>query len=166
MRRRTYLTGISTGVAGLVGVTIADLRSDGGKPQAEYQDDKQVVYEHDDLKLRISQDTVRLGDTIEFEVTNTGDSEITLGCHNPWAIQKQSDGEWRHVTWTSGKYHNLCATVLSPSSSLEESITLSKFELASQADEVHAELRPGQYRFILLGSSPFLALDFTVLDSE
>ena len=123
-------------------------------------------YEHGDLKLRLLQDTVRIGDTIEFEATTTSDSRITLGCHDPWAIQRDVDGEWRHVTWTSDRYYRQCATVLGPGKSLVESITLSKSGLKSQAEEVHMELRSGQYRFLLLGASPVLALHFDLLDSE
>lgn len=134
--------------------------------QPDYLGRERVAYEHDDLKLRILQETVRLGDTIEFEVTNTSDTEIGLGADNPWAIQQYADGEWQHVTWTSAKYHQFIGTVLFQGASLVESIELSKSGLEGQADEVPAELRPGRYRYLLLGPSPYLAVDFDVLDPE
>ena len=141
MKRRTYLLSVGVGAAALAGCLASAESED--TPQAGYQGEEEVVYEHDYLKLRLSRDTVRIGDTIEFEVTNTGDSKITLGCHNPWAIQKYVDGEWRHVTRTSDRYYQLCATVLGPGRSLVESITVSKSELESQAEEVPMELRSG-----------------------
>lgn len=107
-----------------------------------------------------------MGDTVEFEVTNTGDSPITLGCGNPWAIQQYSDGDWQHVTWTASRYHQMCATVLAPGGTLVEDVTLSESEFDRGSDEDYVELGSRQHRFLLLGASPFFALDFNILDAE
>ena len=164
MNRRTYLASLGVAATSLAGITRLDDSQKNAQPA--YRGNEQVVYEHPDLKLRLLQETVQLGDTIEFEVTNRGDSKTTLGCKNPWAIQRRLDGEWRHVTWTGDRYYQMCATVLSPGSSLVESITLSESKLARYPDEYSVELQPGKYRFLLLGSSPYLALDFEILDSK
>ena len=108
---------------------------------------------------------MRLGDTVEFEVTNTGDSTTVLGYGNPWAIQQYSDDDWQHVTWTVDRYYQMCATELSPGDSLVEDITLSESEFDRGSDEDYAELRSEKHRFLLLGASPFLALDFNILDA-
>lgn len=147
------------------GCTVAGRQSDDDESQAGYQTDEDVVYDHDSLELQLRQESVHLGDTVEIEVKNTGESEVSLGCQNPWALQRHSDGEWRHVTWTGEKYYRLCYTGLTPDSSISEEIPLSRSELTQQVDDVQTELRPGQYRFVLLGTSPFVALDFTVLAS-
>ena len=164
MKRRTYLASVTTSAAVLAGCTAF------GAPQSEsqtdYQGEQKVVYEHDDLNLRLRQGEVHLGDTVGFEVTNTGNSTIVLGCGNPWAIQQYSDDDWQHVTWTVDRYHQMCATELSPGDSLVENITLSESEFDRGSDEDSAELRSGQHRFLLLGSSPFLALDFNVLNAK
>lgn len=144
------------------GCTVAGLRSEDDEPQAGYLTDEDVVYEHEDLELQLRQESVHLGDAVEFEVLNTGESEVSLGCQNPWALQRQVDGEWRHLTWTGERNYRACYTGLTPDTSVTVEIPLSGSELPQQADDVQTELRPGQYRFILLGTSPFLALDFTV----
>ncbi len=96
MKRRTYLVSVTTSTAVLAGCTAR------GAPQnesrAEYQGEQKAVYEYDDLNLRLRQEEAYLGDTVEFKVTNTGDSTTTLGCGNPWAIQQYSDSDWQHVT--------------------------------------------------------------------
>lgn len=52
-----------------------------------------VVYERDDLRVQALQDTVRLGESITFKITNTGTADpISLGCHTPWALQTYEDG--------------------------------------------------------------------------
>jgi hypothetical protein len=136
------------------------------KTQPEYLKDKRVVYERDDLTLEVIQDSIRVGEEVVFQVTNTGDSRTVLGCHNPWAIQRHSNGAWQLIAWTSEKYYQMCATALSPGSTLEESIELSKSGLKEQAGTIQSELRSGQYRFLIIGTSPVLAIDFDVLDSE
>lgn len=164
MKRRAYLASLAGSTVALSGCTAPGKPRDESQP--EYYGRETVVHEYDGLSLSLRQDTVRLGETIEFEVTNTGDSEVMLGCHNPWAVQKYTAGEWRHVTWTSGRYYDLCLTLLSPENSLVEGLTFSQSELEKQASTVRGELTPGRYRFVLLGTSPYFAIDFDVLDSQ
>jgi len=164
-RRILALGAITTSLMGGA-YTVAGLRSDEDEPRADYLRDDQISYEHDNIEVQVIQDTVYIGDTIEFEVTNTGESNVTLGCQNPWTVEKQENGEWQTVAWTGGDYYKLCATVLSPGETYTESLSLSKSELVQRADNTKLEIRPGQYRFVLLGPSPFYAVDFRVLDSE
>ena len=164
MKRRAYLASLGVAATSLAGIPIAYKSQ--AKSRPAYRENERVVYEYKRLKLRLLQEPVRLGNTIEFKVTNTGDSKIVLGCNNPWAIQRYSTGEWRHVTWTGDRYYQMCAQELSPGSSIVERITLAESKLAGYPDEYSTELRSGRYRFLLLGSSPYLAIEFDVLDSE
>lgn len=163
MKRRTYLVSLAVSSTALAGYNVLGKSPDDA--QHEYRGQEKVVYERDDLKLSLRQETVRLGDTIEFEVTNTSDSDVVLGCQNPWAIQKQSENEWQHITWTKGKFYLLCLTGLSPDRSIEERITLTAAGLEKQASEVQGKLTPGTYRFVLIGPSPYLAHEFDVLEA-
>lgn len=168
MKRRTFIATGSLALSGGITGSVLGLDPSGmiDKPRPEYRDDDHVAYERDGLELRTLQETVSPGDTIGFEVSNTSDSETVLGCHNPWAIQKRGDGEWYHVTWTSSRYHLLCGTAIPQGDSLVERLTLSESWLETNADDVHTELTPGQYRFLLVGTSPFLAVDFRIRESE
>lgn len=163
MKRRTYLASLAVSSTTLAGCTVLGKSPDDSQP--EYRGLEKVVYEWDDLELGLRQETVRLGDTIEFEVTNTSDSDVGLGCKNPWAIQKQSESEWQHITWTKGKFYLLCLTGLSPGKSILERITLTASALEKQASEVQGTLTPGTYRFLLIGPSPYLATEFEVLEA-
>lgn len=162
MNRRTYISSLAAIIGVLSGRDVMGTSPDDSQPG--YYGQESVVYEHDSIDLRLCHDLVRLGDSLEFEITNTGDSKISIGCNTPWALQKDVDGTWRHVTWTVGDFYNLCLTLLSPGSSLVESLTFSESELENQADDVHGELTPGKYRFLLIGMSPYVALDFDVLE--
>jgi len=164
MNRRTYLASLVTGSGALGGgIALADLGPD---PEFAYRDGERVVSERDDLRLRVLSDSVRLGDSVAFEVTNTGDSQVILGCRNPWALQRRAEGEWRHVTWTARRHYQMCASELSPGDSLTTRLELTEEALEESAAEVHADLRPGRYRFLLVGTAPYLATEFRVLDGE
>jgi hypothetical protein len=164
MNRRTYLAALVAGSGALGGgIALADLRPD---PEFAYREDDRVVSERDDLRLRALSDPVRLGDSVAFEVTNTGNSQVVLGCQNPWALQRRVEGEWRHVTWTARRFYQMCASELSPGDSLTTRLELTEEALEESAAEVHADLRPGKYRFLLVGTSPSLATEFQVLDGE
>ncbi|WP_276302515.1 immunoglobulin-like domain-containing protein [Halorussus lipolyticus] len=163
MNRRTYLCSVVAGAGALGGtIAVADRRED---PALAYRENARVVTEREDLRLRLRQDTVRLGDTVAFEVTNTGDSTVVLGCRNPWALQRRADGQWRHVAWTEDRYYQLCATELPPGESSVTAVELSETGLETQAGEVRGDLRPGRYQFLLVGTSPSLATEFRVLDA-
>lgn len=159
MKRRAFLGSVSASTAALAGCTT--LQAPQNDSEVAYQVGHTVAYDHDDLRLRLLKEEVHLGDAIAFEVTNTSNSKASLGCHNPWALQRQSANDWQHVTWTADRYYQMCLTLLSPGGSLvEEDIELSESGLEARANDVRGELRAGTYRFVLLGSSPNLAVDF------
>jgi|GEM_PF-589856 len=164
VNRRAYLASLAVSTAALAGCGALGNSADDSQP--EYYGERNVVYEHDSLTLSLQQETVHLGDTIDFEITNTSDSEVGLGCHKPWAIQRHTDEEWEHVTWTSDVYNQLCLTLLRAGGSYTETLKFTKTGLESEADGVGDELTPGRYRFLLLGASPYLATDFEALDYE
>ena len=160
MKRRAFLGSVSASATALAGCPT--IRAPQNESEVAYQIGHAVTYDHEVLDLRPLQEEVHLGETIAFEVTNTSDSKTGLGCHNPWAIQRHSEDEWRHVTWTADRYHQMCLLLLPPGDSVEAEVTLSESALEAQASDVRSELEPGTYRFLLLGSSPNLAVDFEV----
>lgn len=146
---------LGTGITGaILGHSFLSMKN---TPKGGYTEDDRIAYKHRDIRLSRGQDTIHLGEEIEFEITNTSDSRISLGCHNPWAIETYLDGGWRTVTWTGDDYYDLCATLLSPGESRVETITVAADHLERRGD-VRTELQPGTYRFVLLGPSPFLAV--------
>lgn len=135
---------------------------EGYTPLTDHYFSDTVTYDHDQLRLRALDNAVQPGETIKFKITNTGDSGITLGCQNPTTIQKQVDGQWRDVVWTSANAFLTCATVLPAGESSIEKVTVSRTALAAQGEKVRLELNPGQYRFVLLSTDPYLATDFHI----
>jgi len=146
---------------GLIVTVLSDSTSD-DRPFTAYHGDKPVVYQHKQLRLRALSETVSPGGTIKFRIINVGDSSITLGCNNPWTIQKSVEGQWRDGIWTSAEGYNSCASPLLAGKSTTVSVTLSQAALETQTEEVRLELNPGQYRFVLLSTDPFLAANFRV----
>lgn len=139
--------------------------------QPAYFELKPIVYEREPLQLRALRDAVHRGDSVTFEVRHIGESEnISLGCHIPWAIQTYEDGKWKHVVWTDQRWHELCATSISPGETLNITVPLSATALADTGavSEAEAEVTftPGKYRFILVGANPPLAVNFRVLPAE
>lgn len=165
MNRRTLLAGAAgvLCVSAAGAVTTRKLFPARHNLRGEYAEDDEVAYDHDALRLRASRDTVRPGEEIAFQVTNTTDSRVPVGCNVPWAIERRADGVWYTVTWTGLQYYQLCFSALPPDESHVERLTLSTDALEDRTDEVRGELHPGQYRFVLLGPSPFLAVDFELL---
>jgi hypothetical protein len=170
MNRRRVLGSVATGMVPFLAGCIS---SGGGKeskpnlgedymPLTEYYFSDTVTYDHDELRLRACDSAVQPGGTIKFKITNSGDSAVGLGCHNPWTIQKRVDGQWRDVVWTSADAYLTCATVLPAGKSTIEKVTISRAALAIEGEKVRFELNPGQYRFVLLSTDPYLAADFHV----
>lgn len=133
-----------------------------GTEQPDYVDFAPTVFEREDLALRADRGSVGRGDRITFEIENTGESEAALGCDVPWALQVRRNGEWHHVTWTEGRFHNLCYTALPPGGTTTETVTMSavafSFDLVTA--DLAVDLTPGTYRFVLIGTNPFLAERF------
>lgn len=161
MNRRSLLASLGAGTVALSGCTALGYRPDDTGPG--YYRAEPVAYNRADLSLSLSNDAVSLGDTIELETRNTGESKISLGCKNPWAIQYHTDGEWEHVTWTSNRVFQMCATILFPGGSHTQSFTLSESALAETASEVQLPLAEGTYRILLIGTSPYLARNFDIV---
>lgn len=164
MRRRAVLASGVVGLFACAGCTAPGRLAHARQDWPEYGDHAAVVDEHEELELRLRDGPVHLGDTIEFEVTNVGTADVSLGCDNPWALQRYADDGWRHVTWTADRYYQLCLTLLAPGNARVESFTVSVGKLEERASEVETALEPGRYRFVLLGPDPFLAREFEVLD--
>ncbi len=159
MKRRTVLASFGTSVVAISGCTV--LGSEDSDPG--YLNQEPIVFYRDDLRLSLTDRPVHLGDTIEFEVTNTSDSSVSLGCKNPWALQYQTSEGWKHLTWTGDRFYQLCLTQLGAGKSLTEQITLSEQALEADASNLQRPLTQGAYRFVLIGSAPHLALQFNVV---
>ncbi|WP_224333131.1 hypothetical protein [Haloprofundus halobius] len=160
VNRRTYLASVGASAA-LAGCTTLAAPQDDSRPNYL---GREIVYERDGFELSLLDEVARLGETVAFEATNTGESEISLGCNSPWAIQRETADGWQHTTWTGGRYFEMCYSALRPGDSVREVVTLSESALDGQVSELHTELRPGQYRFVLIGSEPYLATDFEILE--
>ncbi|WP_423744822.1 immunoglobulin-like domain-containing protein (plasmid) [Haladaptatus sp. SPP-AMP-3] len=124
-----------------------------------------ITYEHDHLQLSGPEQPVA-GDTIEFTVTNTSMTEISLGCGNPWTLQQQRNGRWREMMWTTSDVFNACLSVLKPGDSITENVTLRRSALETESEIVKHEFIPGLYRFVLLASDPFFTTNFRINPSK
>ena len=164
-RRLLRLVGASASVP-LAGCTVSAFRSEEANSDPEYADEADVVYEHDQLALSVQPDSVRLGDTVEFEICNQSPSDFTLGCHNPWALQQQTNDGWAHLTWTADGYYDLCAFILPAGERTTIQLTLSEQALTERAAPLDGELQSGTYRFLVLGTTPYFAVEFTVNESD
>lgn len=169
--RRAVVTGVGAAVLG--GATVVTAFGAGrvtlGDPPPEYHGRAPVVYERDDLRVLPVDDPARIGESITFEITNTATAEaVTLGCHVPWALQAYEDGDWRHVSWTEGRYYQACATVIEPGVTTTVTVPLSAEAIADEAvsSGPATDLTPGTYRLVLLGTDPYLAVNFQALPSD
>lgn len=160
MKRRTYLAVVGSSVTALAGCTATNPLQT--QPRPDYYGEQEIVYDHPSMTLTLLEEEVHLGDRITFRINNTGETTISLGCSNPWALQRQHDGDWTHITWTAAKYYQLCLTTLTPTETINHELVFSKSGLEKYATELAQPLRPGTYRFILLGPTPFVATQFRV----
>jgi hypothetical protein len=170
MKRRELLgLGVSGGLCGGIIITaVSDTGitlNDNSSP--DYLE-KKVVYNHTDLNMKLTQDVVQHGETVTFNIINNSESLVELGCNIPWALQKRSNGEWNHVTWTPQRKIDLCFSSVSPEGTTTIDVPLSRSELNKIHDvsEVGTELTSGDYRFILLEPDPQLAVDFQLQPSD
>ncbi|WP_423745120.1 immunoglobulin-like domain-containing protein (plasmid) [Haladaptatus sp. SPP-AMP-3] len=168
--RRALLHLCGAAAASLGGCTALG-RSKNAQPLTEQYEEtlefeEPITYEHDQLQLSGPEKPVTLGETIEFTVTNTGTSEVSLGCQNPWTLQQRNDGRWREVIWTTSDAFLLCLTVLKPGDSLTEDVTLRRSALETQSEIVKYDLTPGLYRLVLLETDPYFAVNFRIKSSK
>jgi len=153
------------------GIIITALSETGVTPNGDTGPDyldKKTVYDHSDLDMTITQDVGHVGDTIRFKIKNSSESLVDLGCNIPWALQRRSSGEWKHVTWTPQRTIDLCFSSVGPEDTTTVDVPMSVSALNDIHDvsEVRTNLVPGDYRFILLGPDPQLATDFQLLPSD
>jgi len=164
--RRTLLRLAGAATIPLAGCsTLASVPSTEYKPLTEHYGDKDVTDTDDRLRLEGPEEPVERGTTISFTVTNTGSEDVSLGCHNPWTIQQQADGQWRDVIWTNADGFPTCLTKLAPGGTRSEQVTLDRSALTSETETVQFDLTPGLYRFVLLATDPFFAADFRIRES-
>jgi hypothetical protein len=167
--RRALLHLCGTAAVSLGGCTALG-RNENAKPLTEkYEEtlefEEPITHEHDQLQLSGPEKPGTLGETIEFTVTNTGTTEVSLGCHNPWTLQRRNDGRWREVVWTTSDAFLLCLTVFEPGTSITEDVTLRRSALEMEGEIVKHDLTPGLYRFVLLETDPYFGVDFRIKPS-
>lgn len=166
-RREMIRGGVFTILGGgAVATTLAAGRVNLGESWPAYHRRAPVVYERDDLRVQAVGAPVRLGESITFEIANIVTREsVSLGCHNPWALQAYEDRKWHHVTWTEGRYYLACLSVLQPGGTTTATVPLSEAAITDgrTLSDPARELTPGTYRLVLLGPNPYLAVNFQVL---
>lgn len=166
-RREAIKGGAMTALGtGAVVTAFAAGRLNLGERWPAYHGNAPVSYEHEALRMQAVGDPARRGESITVEVTNTGtDESVTLGCHNPWALQAYEDGSWHHVSWTAGRYYQACATQLAPGDTTTVTVPLSTSAIRERRtlDNPARKITPGTYRLVLLGTRPYLAINVQVL---
>lgn len=165
MRRRTLLAGGALSLLGVAGIgTVYGFDPLGGDENCEYQYrcDGEIVYEHEDLDLHTKTPSVRRGEAARFDLRNRSEEPIPVGCNLPWALQTESEDRWRHVTWTAGRYYDLCFQAIRGGDRLRIRIPMSTTDLEADRDvaDLAVSLEPGRYRLVLVGTEPHLAADF------
>jgi len=157
--RRTVL---SASVGGLTALAGCSLIGSDTEPLTALFGDHDVVYRHEQVTLSPASETVPLGETLEYTVTNTGDSAISLGCGDPETVQKFRDETWRDVVFTSADGFGGCGSSLDAGASHTDGVTLTESALESETEVVKESLEPGRYRLVLLFTEPYLAAEFHV----
>lgn len=134
---------------------------------SEHYGTKAVTYDHPQIQLTGPTPPVALGETVEFTLTNTSDSRVNLGCGNPWTLHRHTKGHWQDIIRTSADGFPLCLSSVSPGETRTEEVTLKRPDLEHSAtrqgaETIREELRPGRYRFVLLATEPYTAVEFEV----
>jgi len=148
--------------AGDAGVETAFGGGRHGHHQSEtigYRYDRNIVYGKDDISLTLTPSTVTKGETLTYKLTNETDTTLELD-GNAWAIETLVTDQWKTAAWTSAKYGADGPLLLSPHDTRAREIELTQSSLAEQS-QVRRALHSGQYRFVFLGTAPFLAAEFT-----
>lgn len=171
MDRRQYLGLLGAATAGVAGCSAPY-----GDDVAQYRRGRAVAYEHESLAIAASQERVAVGESITFELTNTGDSRVSVACHEPWALQHESETGWTDAVCQCEDVVSLCASFLGPGSTLSKTLTVEDGRITAEqhvtdpdgaesrerTNTVEYESTSGRYRFFLLGTSPLLAADFEI----
>lgn len=146
------LGGGTLGLGGFVASNGTDTETDEDQPY--YYRKLPLNERNGELTLESDKQTVRLGEEITFEVTHVGESDlISVGCNINWALQRLDGDEWKHAAWTEERFHQTCATALTPGDTLRETLEMSEQSLG-RIVTLAAGLNPGTYRFILYSPTP------------
>lgn len=164
-RRRLLRVSGAVVSASLAGCSASALPPSDDSSRPAYVDGTDVVSDHDQVTLSVAPDTVHVGEDVVFDIRNQSPSDVTLGCHNPWALQQHTDDGWAHRTWTADGYYDLCARILPTGERTTIEFTLAAGALPERATALEDALQPGRYRFLLLGLTPYLGVEFTVTDT-
>ena len=73
---------------------------------------------------------------------------------------------WAHRTWTAEGYHDLCAMLLPAGERTTVQFALAENGFPERAAPLNGAIRPGRYRFLMLGTTPSLGVEFTVTDAD
>lgn len=116
------------------------------------------------MELRLRQEIVRPGDTVEFEVTKTSNSKTALGCKNV--------GD---TTLLGRRMASRCVDRKRLLQNVFNNARLGQFSRGTRHDvqngtrmgndELDFDLHPGRYRIVLVDTSLYLATDFTIFDA-
>ena len=155
--RRTLLR-----VIGLLAVPLAGCSTTGQPTLTKFHGNSSVVYTHDRIRLTGPENPVTLGQTAEFTITNTSSNNIGLRCGNPWTLHQQVDGGWRDIIVTSADGTCSGGSSLAAEESKTIEVEMETSELESRTETVQYELQAGTYRFVFLGTDPFVATDFVI----
>lgn len=157
--RRTLLT---LSIGGLITLSGCSLFGSDEQSLTALFGGHSITYQHEQVRLALSTDTVQLGESFEYTVTNTSNSTFSLGCESPETIQKYRDDKWRDVVYTSAEGFGGCNTPLEAGSSYTEEVTLSESALETGKKVLKEDLTPGRYRLVLLSTEPYLAAEFRI----
>lgn len=138
-----------------------------GRPMSAAYGNNPIVYSHDTLQLTGPDQPIRAGDTVRFTLTNVGESTASIGCGSTWTVQRNDGESWCELIYTTAEGHAGCANSVAPGNSQTTRLTLDKAALEdSIGGTLIEEFRPGQYRFVWLGTDPFLGVQFRIAASQ
>jgi len=117
--RRNLLAALGAGsVSGLFGgIALERLYLEPKRNRRYYEKQLPIRGQNESLSIESNLQSVSYGEEITFKIQNTSDTErVNLGCNINWAIQRKDEheGGWKHVTWTNGRFHDMCATSIFP----------------------------------------------------
>ncbi|MFC5970555.1 hypothetical protein ACFPYI_04350 [Halomarina salina] len=167
MNRRRFLGATGGLLTALAGCTALGGDGPQGHPMSAGYEDNPIVYSNGTLQLTGPDQPVRAGDHVEFTLRNVGDETIESGCGSSWTIQRNDGESWRELIYTTARGGAGCAAPLAPGESRTTRLTLDKAGIEdSIGGTLVEEFTSGQYRFVWLGTDPFLAVRFRIDASQ
>lgn len=163
MKRRSVLCVANIGIVALSGCSTTSDNSAQSRPASELYGDHPIVYSHDELRTTGPDKPVAAGESIAFTVTNTSDSVISLVGGSSWTIQRETDGSWQELIWTTNDALGGGERELNPGESHIYQFELSRAGIEDKVGgTVRETISTGTYRFVVLGTEPFVAIRFRV----